>query len=181
MGLVGVLRMTDRDLTTLAVGTDFASLNLNLSSAEPLHAAFAVPWAEAPVAREPTFSLPASYKVPQPALKTGHFSKFEVGTLLYIFYAMPRDVLQAYAAQELYTREWRYHKDHKLWFKREVPAGAPPATPPAFVYWDIATWDKKTFAGSAVALASGFLSDEEARVKPPPAPAAGAPAPAPPA
>jgi CCR4-NOT transcription complex subunit 2 len=53
-----------------------------------------------------------------PALKTSHFGKFQLETLFYIFYNMPRDTLQAYAATELYNREWRYHKDLKLWFTR---------------------------------------------------------------
>ena len=35
-----------------------------------------------------------------PALKTGHFYKFQLETLFYIFYNMPRDTLQAYAQTE---------------------------------------------------------------------------------
>ena len=49
-----------------------------------------------------------------PPLKTSHLSKFQLETLFYIFYAMPRDVLQAYAAQELYQRDWQYHRDLKV-------------------------------------------------------------------
>lgn len=160
LGLLGVIRVTDRDLSTLAVGTDLTSLNLNLSSTEALHSSFAHPWAETPVTKEPLFTLPASYKVPQPALKTGHFSKFHEGTLLYIFYAMPRDILQSYAAQELYSRDWRYHKDTKLWFKRE---GAGPAA--AYSYWDITTWERKGYGANVAALVAGFMTEDETRVK----------------
>jgi len=56
-------------------------------------------------------------------LKLTHFSKFQLETLLYIFYAMPKDALQAYASEELYRREWRYHKEMKLWIKEEVRVG----------------------------------------------------------
>ena len=58
------------------------------------------------------------YYMQPPALKTGHLSKFQLETLFYIFYALPKDVLQAYAAQELYTRDWRYHVESKVWFKQ---------------------------------------------------------------
>jgi NOT2 / NOT3 / NOT5 family len=32
--------------------------------------------------------------------------------------------MQAYAAQELYNREWRFHTELKLWVKRASPADA---------------------------------------------------------
>lgn len=57
-------------------------------------------------------------------LKTTHLSKFHLETLFFIFYSMPKDVLQAYAAQELYSREWRYHTELKTWLKRASPADA---------------------------------------------------------
>ena len=83
------------------------------------------------------------YSAPRPALKTGHFSKFQLETLFYIFYNMPRDTLQAYAATELYNRDWRYHKDLKLWFTRasqqkEQQKGQ-------YIYFDINEWKKKLF------------------------------------
>jgi len=59
-----------------------------------------------------------------PVLKMTHLSKFHLETLFYIFYSMPKDVLQAYAAQELYAREWRYHGELKLWLKRASAADA---------------------------------------------------------
>jgi len=100
--------------------------------------------------------LGAGYKVPQPALKTGHFGKFTVGTLVYIFYAMPRDVLQAHAAQELHARDWRFHRDLKLWFRQEPAppppqphkgAPPPPAPTPSFHYFDVHAWEKREFKG----------------------------------
>jgi NOT2 / NOT3 / NOT5 family len=189
LGLLGVIRTPDRDLNVLALGTDLTTLNLNLNTAEPLHASFAHPWTDAPATKEPALTLPSSYRVPQPALKTGHFSKFSVGTLIYIFYSMPRDVLQAYAAQELYNREWRFHRDTKLWFRKESMTVAPAAGSAAaaaaagtseYVYWDVSVWEKRPFAGPLPALVAGFLPEEEVRIRPPTAaaPAAGAPAPA---
>jgi hypothetical protein len=79
-------------------------------SRRPLYATFGSPWADIPCTRDPQFTLPQCYAMPPTALKTAHLEKFQLETLFYIFYAMPRDVLQAYAAQELYNRKWRYHK-----------------------------------------------------------------------
>lgn len=59
-----------------------------------------------------------------PVLKMTHLSKFHLETLFYVFYSMPKDVLQAYAAQELYGREWRYHSELKIWLKRASAADA---------------------------------------------------------
>lgn len=103
-----------------------------------------------------------------PALKTGHLSKFQVETLFYIFYALPRDVLQAYAAQELYSREWRYHADSKLWFKRAGPSDGvtnPSGGTQQYLYFDINSWERRLFNGSIQNITSGFLPEEDVRVK----------------
>ena len=50
MGLLSVIRMTDQDLSTLALGTDLTTLGLNLNSSDCLYATFASPWADANVA-----------------------------------------------------------------------------------------------------------------------------------
>lgn len=102
-----------------------------------------------------------------PALKTGHLSKFQLETLFYIFYALPKDVLQAYSAQELYAREWRYHSELKLWFKRAHPSdglAAAPAGSTQNLYFDINSWERRVFNGN-VNIASGFLPEDEVRVK----------------
>ena len=99
MGLLSVIRMTDQDLSTLALGTDLTTLGLNLNSSECLYSTFASPWAEGPTTKEPQFSLPMCYYMQPPPLKTSHLSKFQLETLFYIFYAMPRDVLQVRLAR----------------------------------------------------------------------------------
>ena len=179
--------------------TDLTTLGLNLNSSECLYSTFASPWADAPAQRDPEFSLPQCYYMQPPALKTGHFSKFQLETLFYIFYNMPRDTLQvcaptraraarrprprapprgpsrpqaapdrhtpapapapsprppraprrqAYAATELYNRDWRYHKDLKLWFtKASRQGGAADSQKGQYIYFDISEWKKKTFRG----------------------------------
>ncbi len=162
-GLLGVIRMTDRDVNTLALGTDLTTLGLNLNSNDPLSAAFACPWAPAPVSKEPHFTLPQCYCMTPPALKTGHLSKFVLETMFYIFYAMPRDILQAYAAQELYNRGWRYHKTLRVWFTSQAdPSGAGAQ----YIYFDINAWERRLFTGQIPGgWDSGFLTEEEVRVR----------------
>jgi len=72
LGLLDVIRMTNADLNTLALGSDLTTLGLNLNSAECLYSTFASPWAEAPTMREPQFSLPMCYYMQPPPLKTQH-------------------------------------------------------------------------------------------------------------
>lgn len=188
-GLVGLLQVIKsgsadsihsnsgpKDLSMLAIGTDLHGLSLNLASSDQLFPSFAHPWAEVPVAKEPVYILPNSYRMSQPALKTGHLAKFHESTLLYMFYAMPRDILQAYAAQELYSREWKYHTELKAWFKKDSGQATDSKTPgtsaqqSAWHYWDLGSWSARPYAGAVVTvpasqLAAGFLHDDDAKVK----------------
>jgi CCR4-NOT transcription complex subunit 2 len=166
LGLLGVIRTSDADRNQLALGSDLTTLGLNLNSTENLYRNFSSPWSEAPTTREPQFQLPMCYYMQPPALKTGHLSKFQLETLFYIFYALPRDVLQAYAAQELYSREWHYHVTLKLWFKQAGPAdGLPNNNNGGFIYFDINNWERRLFNGSMQNITSGLLSEDEVRVK----------------
>ena len=61
MGLLGVIRMTDPDLTTLALGTDLTGLGLHLNSPQDVYCTFASPWAEQPLKPEPEFLVRAAY------------------------------------------------------------------------------------------------------------------------
>lgn len=136
-------------------GTDLTTLGLNLNSSDCLYATFASPWADSPAQRDPEFNLPQCYYMQPPALKTGHFSKFQLETLFYIFYNMPRDTLQAYAATELYNRDWRYHKDLKLWFTRASRQGSQDTQKGQYIYFDIQDWKKKVFHGAGGGAAPG--------------------------
>ncbi|KAK9280552.1 hypothetical protein L1049_014245 [Liquidambar formosana] len=119
LGLLSVIRMSDPDLTSLALGIDLTTLGLNLNSPENLHKTFASPWSDEHAKGDPEFSVPQCYYAKHPpALHQGYFSKFQPDTLFYIFYSMPRDEAQLYAANELYNRGWFYHREHRLWFTR---------------------------------------------------------------
>ncbi|KAJ0553963.1 putative CCR4-NOT complex subunit/5 domain superfamily protein [Helianthus annuus] len=119
LGLLSVIRMSDPDLTSLALGIDLTTLGLNLNSAENLYRTFGSPWSDEPVKGDPDFTVPQCYYSKQPpALNQRYFSKFQLNTLFYIFYSMPKDEAQLYAANELYNRGWFYHREHRLWFMR---------------------------------------------------------------
>mmetsp|Transcript_12592 Transcript_12592/g.27830 ORF Transcript_12592/g.27830 Transcript_12592/m.27830 type:complete len:321 (-) Transcript_12592:323-1285(-) len=167
LGLLGVIRMSDADRNALALGSDLTALGLNLNTNDFLYSTFSGPWAEGPTNREPQYQLPMCYYMQPPALKTGHLSKFQLETLFYIFYALPKDVLQAYAAQELYTREWRYHVELKLWFKRAgLVDGVSNSNGTQYIYFDIHSWERRLFNGNMHQnITSGFLSEDEVRVK----------------
>ncbi|XP_022944311.1 probable NOT transcription complex subunit VIP2 isoform X2 [Cucurbita pepo subsp. pepo] len=119
LGLLSVIRLSDPDLASLALGIDLTTLGLNLNSAENLHKTFGSPWSDEPAKGDPDFNVPQCYLIkPPPTLHQGYFSKFTLETLFYIFFSMPKDEAQLYAANELYNRGWFYHKEQRFWFIR---------------------------------------------------------------
>ncbi|XP_008793379.1 probable NOT transcription complex subunit VIP2 isoform X1 [Phoenix dactylifera] len=148
LGLLSVIRMNDPDLTSLALGIDLTTLGLNLNSSDNLHKTFGSPWSDEPAKGEPEYCIPTCYYAKQPpSLQQGHFSRFHLLTLFYIFYSMPRDEAQLYAASELYSRGWFYHKEHQLWFTR---ANVEPLVKTqtyergTYVCFDPNTWETRT-------------------------------------
>lgn len=161
LGILKVIRMTDPDLNTLALGMDLTNLGLNLNSPECLYATFASPWSDAPARKDPEFYLPPCYYMNPPQLKTAHLQKFSWETLFYIFFNMPRDTLQAYAAAELYNRGWKYHRELKMWFILQEEEGQ--AGHPRWVCFDSTAWEKHYYHQPVDV--PGFLTEEDVRVK----------------
>ncbi|XP_031505239.1 probable NOT transcription complex subunit VIP2 isoform X1 [Nymphaea colorata] len=115
LGLLNVIKMSDPDLTSLALGIDLTTLGLNLNSRDNLYKTFASPWSDGPVKGDPEYSFPQCYLQPTLKLQPGYFSRFRPETLFYIFYSMPKDEAQLYAANELVNLGWIYHKELRLW------------------------------------------------------------------
>merc|ERR1719181_462887 len=67
-------------------------------------------------------------------------------------------VLQAYSAQELYNRDWQYHQDLKLWFKRGSTTDGLSTTTNQYIYFDINPWECRLFSSPHVGknIASGL-------------------------
>ncbi|KAJ8022979.1 CCR4-NOT transcription complex subunit 2 [Holothuria leucospilota] len=126
-GMVGLLTFlraieTDPGVVQLALGSDLTTLGLNLNSQENLYSTFQSPWADAP-------SRPQDidFHVPQEYLTNAHIkdklapiklNRYGEDLLFYLYYSHGGDVLQVAAAAELYNRDWRYHKDERVWITR---------------------------------------------------------------
>ncbi|KAG2010991.1 hypothetical protein GB937_007306 [Aspergillus fischeri] len=152
-GLAGLLRMIHSDspdVASLAVGQDLMTLGLDLNQPEPLHTSFASPFVASmsAVPMEQNFSLPACYSVANIQPLQTRIPSFSDETLFYIFYSMPRDIMQELAAEELMGRKWRYHKIERCWLTRDETYPGPVDVEPrvsergVYLIWDPTTWKK---------------------------------------
>ncbi|KAJ7070148.1 NOT2 family protein [Mycena amicta] len=132
------------------VGTDLSTMGLDMGYAGTLYSTFITPWADQSTSHpiEPDFHLPACYaNVHAPPPGPTKASAFSDETLFFMFYASARDALQEVAAQELWNRNWRYHKDLRLWITKE--SGTAPSTKihggeqGLYTIWDPEAWAKE--------------------------------------
>ena len=92
------------------------------------------------------------------SLKPTYFEKFHLETLFYIFYYMPRDALQNYAADELNKRKWKYHIDLALWFNYDNQIED--KTSENYIYFNHNEWKICKYGYSPINKSS-FLSENE--------------------
>jgi CCR4-NOT transcription complex subunit 2 len=153
----------------LVLGTDLTTFGLNLNASESLYPNFISPFSDNTQSDEPNYKTPDCYMMHPPALKSEHLAKFQTETLFYMFYQLPRDVLQACAAQELYRREWRYHGELKIWLKPRTQQEIVQAhSNIQFIYFDIKSWESRLFNAQIRGnLIAGLIPEEEIRVKAP--------------
>ncbi|XP_014674513.1 PREDICTED: CCR4-NOT transcription complex subunit 2-like isoform X2 [Priapulus caudatus] len=126
-GIVGLLTFiraaeSDPNLVSLALGSDLTTLGLNLNSQENLYPTFGGPWAEAPCRpQDIDFHVPQEYLCNiaiRDKLAPIKLNRYGEDLLFYMFYTHGGDVLQLAAAAELYNRDWRYHKEERVWISR---------------------------------------------------------------
>ncbi|CAI7676864.1 unnamed protein product [Penicillium pancosmium] len=152
-GLAGLLRMIHSespDVASLAVGQDLMTLGLDLNQPEPLHTSFASPFVSSmsAVPLEQDFSLPSCYNVANIQPLQSRIPGFSDETLFYIFYSMPRDIVQELVAEELMGRKWRYHKLERCWLTRDETYPGPMdvergvSERGVYLLWDPASWKK---------------------------------------
>lgn len=147
-GLLGVIRMENNDQTTVAIGSDLRNLGLEINpTGEALSKTFASPWMETDKQRTiPEFKLPECYQVESVVSQQSKIQNLTEETLFYIFYTMPHDSMQEAAAVELTNRNWRYHKELKLWLTKD-PLSEPiqqtaQAESGMYIFFDPSTWEK---------------------------------------
>ena len=111
--------------------------------------------------------IPSSYYAASPQFKRANLTKLNPESLFYMFYGMPKDAFQALAAEELYNRDWRYHGEHQLWFKRAVPGDGVDLGDgsPKYIYFDYMAWTRKVFTDNVQQIVGGFLSEDDVRVQ----------------
>lgn len=152
-GLAGLLRMIHSDspdVASLAVGQDLMTLGLDLNQPEPLHTSFASPFVASMtgVPLEQDFALPSCYNVANIQPLQSRIPSFSDETLFFIFYSMPRDIMQELVAEELMGRKWRYHKIERCWLTRDETYPGPVdvdrgvSERGVYLLWDPASWKK---------------------------------------
>ncbi len=118
------LAINSRLKNPIHFGLDLRTIGLRLDQEEPLCRSFVSPWFDgisdivkgtaAPIGCLDSV-LPACYNTQPSPPVTSKIPGFADETLFYMFYAMPGDRMQDLAARELYARNWRFHKELKIW------------------------------------------------------------------
>ncbi|XP_029681383.1 CCR4-NOT transcription complex subunit 2-like isoform X1 [Takifugu rubripes] len=126
-GMIGLLTFiraaeTDPGMVHLALGSDLTTLGLNLNSPENLYPKFASPWASSPCRpQDIDFHVPSEYLTNihiRDKLAAIKLSRYGEDLLFYLYYMNGGDLLQLLATVELFNRDWRYHKEERVWITR---------------------------------------------------------------
>ncbi|XP_061192335.1 CCR4-NOT transcription complex subunit 2-like isoform X1 [Saccostrea echinata] len=124
-GLLSFIRAAnenDHNLIALAPGIDLTTLGLNLNSPENLYSTFQSPWADSPCRpQDIDYHVPSEYLTNiflRDKLAPIKLNRYGEDVLFFLFYMNGNDFIQLAAAAELYTRDWRYHKEERVWITR---------------------------------------------------------------
>lgn len=150
IGLLAFLRAaeTDPNLASVTFGTDLTALGLNLTAQDKLYPSFAGPWSDQALkVYEIDYPAPPEYLVSsslRDKLSQITLKRYHEDTIFFLFYMFPNDMLQLAAALELFNREWRYHKEEKVWITRAPGIGPSEKTPTyergTYFFFDPLSW-----------------------------------------
>lgn len=151
-GLAGLMaKFHDPAQRPWVIGQDLSTLDTRGNSSEPMYQSWTTPFTpNAPPSRplETDYTLPDCYNVANVTPLRERISGFTEETLFYIFYSMPRDLMQVLVAEELIGRRWRYHKGEKMWLTRDESHELPREVEPGisevgyYLWWDEKQWKK---------------------------------------
>ena len=151
-GLAGLMaKFHDPIQRQWVIGQDLSALDTNRNPSEPMYQSWTTPFTpNAPPSRplETDYTLPDCYNVANVTPLRERISGFTEETLFYIFYSMPRDLMQVLVAEELIGRRWRYHKGEKMWLTRDESHELPREVEPGisevgyYLWWDEKQWKK---------------------------------------
>lgn len=131
------------------MGQDLNTLGIDFDSADPLFPTFSTPFADANARPAiPEFRIPAAYTVSNVPPLHSRIGNFSDETLFAIFYQFTRDVLQEMAAAELYSRDWRWHKELRQWMMKDASMAQPlriteRSERGVYVFFDAMNWRRE--------------------------------------
>lgn len=154
VGLLHYIKMTEQDddhhSIILVPGLDLTTLGLNLNSPENLYSTFQSPWVDLPCRpQDIDFHVPTEYLTNiyvRNKLAPIKLNRYGEDLLFFLFYMNGGDVLQLAAAAELFNRDWRYHKEERIWITRAP--GVEPVIKTAtyergtYYFFDATSWRK---------------------------------------
>ncbi|CAF1023976.1 unnamed protein product [Adineta steineri] len=125
-GLVGLLQMIQHAEknpdSSMLLNFDLTTLGLSMESPNDLHPSFVSPFSDNQGrAYEIDYQVPVEYQMGmqiREKLPQVNFSTLNEDTLFFLFYLFGNDYVQLSAATELYKRDWRYHKEERIWLTR---------------------------------------------------------------
>ncbi|KAI1145755.1 hypothetical protein F4825DRAFT_442930 [Nemania diffusa] len=108
------------DYAACVAGLDPTTFGLDLTSPAMISTQIWSPFNDIPPRPAmPDFRLPDCYKVNNVQHLRNKISNFNEETLMWIFYSCPGDYQQQLAAEQLFQRQWRWHKKLKLWLTKD--------------------------------------------------------------
>ncbi|KAI0159711.1 hypothetical protein GGR57DRAFT_458424 [Xylariaceae sp. FL1272] len=138
------------DFNAAIIGIDPSTFNLDLASPSSQKISTQI-WSlyddAPPRPAIPTFRLPECYKVTNVQPLRNKISNFNEETLMWIFYSCPGDEQQHMAAEQLFQRQWRWHKKLKLWLTKDEQMQPRPLSQNHeegyYIVWSTTEWRKE--------------------------------------
>ncbi|KAJ3497563.1 hypothetical protein NLG97_g1805 [Lecanicillium saksenae] len=151
-GLKGLRTLMNNypDYHALVVGMDPNSLGLDMQSPDPISTQVYSLFDDSlpkPTVHASKFRLPECYNVTNVQPIETKTPSFNEETLFWIFYSCPADIKQQMAAQELHTRNWRWHRKLQIWLTKDEQM-APQILGPNhergwYIIWDANHWQRE--------------------------------------